>query len=165
MRFDPCRVADQGQHAAEVARAVKKIGIFGRRMSGAGKPLLKQRRSSREDKKRRADGDQKQQEYASDRVPLCGRRPLPRNSYRQDDACGNKDGQMNDDLTVYPGFRSGDMGISVTRKKHDLEKHHAGVPDSGRAAEEGEDHLCDHQLDKKKETCAQEKCERKQGGQ
>src|SRR3989339_1628954 len=162
MGFDPCRVADQGQHAAEVTRAVKKIGVSGRGMSGTGKPLLKQWRSSRKDKKRRTDSDQKQQEYAADRVCLRGRRPLPRNRYRQDDTCDKKDRQMNDDLTGYSRFCSGDMGISVTRKKDDLEKHHAGVPDGGRAAEEGEDHLCHHQFDKKKETRAQKKRERKQ---
>ncbi len=165
MRFHPCRIADQGQHAAKVARTVKKIGISGRWMSGAGKPSLKQRRSCGEDEKGRTDGDYEQQEDLSDRVPLCGRRPLPRNSYRQHNACKTEDCQMNDDLAGDRDFRGGDMGIPVAHKKHCLEEHHAGVPDGRRAAEQGEDHLCDHQLDKKKQACTHEQRQRKQDGQ
>ena len=70
MGLHPYGVADQGQHAAEVARAVEKIGIPGRWMTGPGEPPLKQRCRSRKDEKGRADGDQKQDEHLADRVPL-----------------------------------------------------------------------------------------------
>jgi hypothetical protein len=72
---------------------------------------------------------------------------------------------MYGDLAGYPCFRAGDMGITVARKKHRLEEHHAGVPDGGRTAEQGEDHLGDHQLDEKKQNRAYEQRQGKQGRQ
>jgi hypothetical protein len=68
-------------------------------------------------------------------------------------------------LAGTPCPRPRDVGIPVTRKKHRLEEHHAGIPDGGRTAEEWQDHLCDHQLDEKEQTRAYEERQGKQGRQ
>ena len=43
-RLDQDRIRDQGEQAAEIARAVKEIGVLGRGMARIGEPFLKQRR-------------------------------------------------------------------------------------------------------------------------
>ena len=56
-----------------------------------------------------------------------------------------------------PGRRQ--MGVGIPGQKHRLEKHHAGAPDRGRAAEQRQDHPGDDRLDAKQEKCAEEERE------
>ena len=56
-RLDEGRIAEQGQHAAEVARGIEKIGIAGGRMARAREPLLDERRGGADYEERQPDGE------------------------------------------------------------------------------------------------------------
>ena len=44
-----------------------------------------------------------------------------------------------------------EVGVEVSEEERDLEEHHGGVPDVGRAAEDGQHELGRHRLNKKEE--------------
>ncbi len=58
---------------------------------------------------------------------------------------------MHHDLPAYPEHFGGHVCIGVAGKQCGLEEDHARVPDGGGAAEQRQDHLCEHGLDRKNE--------------
>ena len=63
---------------------------------------------------------------------------------------------MNDRQLAPACGRSGQVGITVAGQQHRLEEQDAGVPDRGRAAEQGQDHFGYEGLEEKCEEGAEE---------
>ena len=140
------RKRQQGEHAAEIARAVEEIRVVRMWMAGARKPALDQRCGRRNGKERCADRDSEQTQQ-----PDCRRRPGVGSPARGDTDWQHKsrhsqDTDMHNDLVALTEPAHEPMRISIPGQQHGLKKHQGGVPDRRRASEQGQDHFCEQRL-------------------
>ena len=70
---------------------------------------------------------------------------------------------MQEHLRAWLQKPAADVRVEVTGQKHDLEKHHAGRPNAGRATKPWQEVLANQRLDLKQQKCACENRKRVSG--
>ena len=155
-RLDQRGVAQQREHAPEIARGVEEVGVAGGPVTRVREPVLQERRGRAHHEEGQAHREREQDEHAQHGVGLAPGQAARVDAEGQD---GERDGeqrQVQDRLPADAEPRRGGVGIGVAAEERGLEEHHARAPDGGRAAEERQDHLAHHRLHHEQERGADE---------
>ena len=159
-RLDERGVAEQREHAPEIAGGVEEVGVAGGRVPGVREPVLQERRGRAHHEERQAHRDREQDEHAEHRVGLAAGQAARVHAEGQDGEGDGEQRQVQERLPADAEPRRRGVGIGVAAEERGLEEHHAGAPHRGRAAEERQDHLAHHRLHHEQERGADEQRER-----
>src|SRR5688572_3360655 len=114
-------------------------------MEAAPVPELHQRRGRRQQEIRQADGGDEQEQDAPDRLLVALRLPAAGGDDRQAGEGDHEQQHVQHDLPPRPE-PGGHVCVGIAGEEHALEKHQAGGPHRGRAAEPRQDLLGDDRL-------------------
>jgi hypothetical protein len=158
VRLDQRRIAEQRDHRGEVRQRVEPVDA--RRAVLPREPGLHQRAGGREHQVGQADRQRQQQQDPADRLRRVGRLHRLGHGDRQEREAREQQHRVHDRLTARRELADHDVGVEVAGQQRELEEHHAGGPDRGRAAEPRQDLAGDDRLDQEQ----QERGQRDRGG-
>ncbi len=155
-RLDQRRIAQEREHAAEIARRVEEVGIERGRVSRVSEPALQERRGRAHHEEGQADREGKQDQHAQHGIRPGSRQACGVDAEGQEGEGRGQHGQVQDGLTrdAEPGGARVRIGVSGEQGR--LEEEHTGAPHGRRAPEERQDHLADHGLHHEQERGAHE---------
>ncbi len=145
-RLDQCRIAEEREHAAEVARGVEEVGIAGGGVTGVGEPLLDEGRGSADHEKGQPHREGEQDEHVEDGIGFAAAQESGIHGEGQDGKGKREQGEMEEHLGAEAEPGRARMGVGIAAEERRLKEDHAGAPHGWGSAEEREDHLAHHRL-------------------
>ena len=161
-------IAQEGQHAAQVAGRVEKVGIARGGVPGVGEPPLEQRGGGAHHQEGQAHRQREDREDVQHRVGLAAAQQARAHRERQDREGQRESDEVDEDLARGPDAGGEGVRVGVSAEERGLEEHHAGAPHRRGAAQEREDHLAHHRLHHEEKGGSREQGERveqQDGGQ
>ena len=159
-RLDHHGVAQEREHAPEIARGVEEVGVAGRRVTRVREPALQERRGRAHHEEGQAHREREQDEHAQHGIGLAAGQAARVHAEGQHGEGDGEQREVQDRLPADAEPRRGGVRIGVAAEERGLEEHHARAPDGGRAPEERQDHLAHHRLHHEQERGTHEQCGR-----
>ena len=153
-RLDHDRIGQQGQETAQVRGGVKDIGVLAVCMSGPHTriPSLKQRRSRRQHRERRADRHRQRRQQPHRGLGRIGIPQQAANLQWQEKRRHDQQAQVNPDLRPHRRQTLQQVRIAISSEQRGLEEHHRRVPHRRRSAQRRQQQLGRHRLNDEDQT-------------